>query len=283
MAYDIQGSFYFCIFGHSKNNVMKFLFFICMAAFLFSCNCSSRKNDPNKVIDDTARMNNPAVNTTATVTIQPVKIIDAETQTRIKVKGKVQEAWKWNDKLGENILIISYVAPHDDKGKNEYGEEGQTAEILSYHFAKKDWEYAPVWIMNETEKSCPFDITCEFIKGSTTITDLDKDGIAEVVVQYRLACRSDVSPAEMKLLMHEDTTNYYLKGLSWIKSSEEDKFTITEKDANLETLPGYKKTEEEYMKTFGRYESEKGFAGAPPEFLAYARQQWMKFVKERFE
>ena len=36
------------------------------------------------------------------------------------------------------------------------------------------------------------------------------------------------------------------------------------------------------MKTFGRYKSEKSFAGAPVEFLTYARQQWMKFVIESF-
>ena len=115
-----------------------------------------------------------------------------------------------------------------------------------------------------------------------TITDLDADSIAETTVQYKLACSSDVSPALMKLVMHEGETKYALRGMMWYGSPEE-KFTVTEKDANLETLPGYKKTDEEYFKTWGRYETEKEFATAPPEFLKHAQQQWMKFAKESSE
>ena len=262
---------------------MRFLFFICMAAFLSACKSSTSKKDSKQAMDDTARMNNPSGNTIVTVTIEPVKISAAQLPVTIKFKGKLNEAWQWTDKLGENIIITSFVEPYNDKEKNEYGEEGQSAELHAVQYVKKDGSYELLWKNDEVEKSCPFDITCEFIKGSTSITDLDKDGVAETTIQYRLACRSDVSPAEMKLIMYEDATKYFLKGLSWLKSSEEDKFTVTEKDANLETLPGYKKSEGEYMKTFGRYESEKGFAGAPLEFLTYARRQWMKFVKESFE
>lgn len=262
---------------------MRFLFFICLAAFFPGCNSSSSKNDPNQAKDDTARMNNPEANITAAVVIDPVKITAAQLPASIKYKGKLDEAWQWTDKLGENIIITSFVEPYDDKEKNEYGEEGQSARLYAAQYVKKVGIYLLLWNNDDREKSCPFDITCRFIKDATTITDLDKDGVAETKIQYRLACRSDVSPAEMKLIMHEDAAQYYLQGIGWVKASEEDRFTVTEKDVNLETLPGYKKTEGEFMKTFGRYESEKGFAGAPPEFLAYARQQWMKFVKESFE
>ncbi len=262
---------------------MRFLFFICLAAFFSGCNSSSSKKEPKQAMDDTARMDNPGANTIPAVAIEPVKITAAQVPAYIKFKGKLNEAWQWTDKLGENIFITSFVEPYDDKEKNNYDEEGQSAGLHAAQYVKKGGGYVLQWQNDDGEKSCPFDITCKFIKDATTVTDLDKDGVAETTIQYRLACRSDVSPADMKLFIHEDTATYYLQGLCWIKSSEEDKFTVTEKDANLETLPGYKKTEDEYMKTFGRYESEKGFAGAPPEFLAYARQQWMKFVKESFE
>ena len=250
---------------------MRSLFFICISAVLFSCKSTSTKNGNEKNADSTS------------LTISPVAITAAQLPASIKVNGQLQEAWQWTDRSGENILVTSFTEPYDDKEKNEFGEEGQSAQLYALQYVKKDGGYELIWKNDEVEKSCPFDITCKFIKDATTVTDLDKDGVAETTIQYRLACRSDVSPSVMKLVMYEGSTKYFLEGLSWIKSSEEDKFTITEKDANLETLPGYKKTEEEYMKTFGRYESEKGFAGAPPEFLAYARQQWMKFVKERFE
>ena len=173
--------------------------------------------------------------------------------------------------------------PYDDNGKNKDEPEAQSAEIHAAQYVKKGDSYMIKWKKDEIVKSCPYDINCKFIKDATTVTDLDKDGVAEATIQYRLACRGDVSPSTMKLFIHEDSATFYLQGLCWIKTTDEDKFTVNETNANLETLPGYRKTDEEYMETLGRYESEKGFAGASPEFLSYARKQWMKFVIERFE
>lgn len=250
---------------------MRIILLTCLCVALFSCKSSKNKkgneeNDDNK-----------------TPPVSALTVTEAQIPASAKYEGKLQEAWQWIDKSGDNILITSYVEPYDDKEKNEYGEEGQTAELNAYHYTKKEGDYQLSWKISDGEKSCPFDITCSFIKGSTTITDLDNDGTAETTIQYRLACRSDVSPAEMKLIMQEGTDKYLLQGLSWLKTSPEDSFTVEENTANLETLPGYNKTEGEFMKTFGRYASEKGFSGAPPEFLTYARQQWIKFVKESFE
>ena len=179
-------------------------------------------------------------------------------------------------------MITARITPFGVKAKDPTEDDGQSAELYAFHYAKNDGEFKQIWMITDTEKECPFDITCDFIKNAVVITDLDADGIAETTLQYKLACRSDVSPALKKLIMHEGPTAYTLQGLMWYDNPDE-KFEVTESNANLETLPGYKKTEDEYLKTFGRYESEKGFAGAPPAFLAYARQQWVKFVKESFD
>lgn len=248
---------------------MKFIFIGCAIAVLFSCNLSGKKGKKEKDGEE--------------ITITAATITAGQIPASISIKGELQEAWQWTDRTGENILITSYIKAYDDKEKNEYGEEGQTAELHAAQYLRSGDQYNLIWTNDEVEKSCPFDITCEFIKGATTITDLDKDGMAETSIQYRLACRSDVSPAEMKLVMHEGSARFMLKGLSWLKSSPEDSLSVTEKDANLETLAGYKKSEDEYMKTFGRYESEKEFERTPPEFLDHARKQWMKFVVERME
>jgi hypothetical protein len=39
--------------------------------------------------------------------------------------------------------------------------------------------------------------------------------------------------------------------------------------------------EDDFVRTFGRYENEKEFSGAPPQFIEYARNEWIKFVKEK--
>lgn len=216
--------------------------------------------------------------------ISPVKIGTDQVPKTIKFRGKLVEAWKWKDKLGENLLIASTVRPY--KGKNsdmETDEAVYSAELHAFHFVKKDTSYNLEWKISDGEKDCPFDITVEFIKGSTKISDLDGDGIAETTVQYKLACRSDVSPAQMKLIMHEDTVKYVLRGTMWLKSSEEDKFTVTEQNVNLETWQDYKGTDDEWEKLFGRYKTEKEFTKAPASFLNFARRQWLRHVKESFD
>jgi hypothetical protein len=257
---------------------MRVLVLACFTASLFSCNSSSKK-DPNKAMDDTARMDTPPTNTIPVAAISPIKITAADIPATIKVKGKVQEAWKWTDNLGENILITSAVAPHDEKDAD--GNEAQSAEIHAFHYAKKDGDYTQVWVMSDAEKSCPVDITCDFIPGSITITDLDKNGIAETKVQYSLACRGDVSPATMKLIMYENGVKYALRGNMWLPYSPEFKYTVTEKDVNLEGSPKLKEESDEMLRSFGRYETEKEFGTAPPEFLSYARSEWLKYNKEK--
>ncbi len=230
-------------------------------------------------MDDTARMDQPPIQGK----FEPVRGTATDIPPVLHLKGAMQELWKWKDARGENLFITTVVAPYDDSQKNEYGEEGQTAELYAYQYVKTDTGYRQLWMLRETEKSCPFDITCAFAKDAVTVTDLDADHLAEVTILYKMACRSDVSPAVMKLIMHEGETKHSLKGLTWVQGGPEEKFMVTENDACLEKLTGYKGPETDLYKTFGRYESEKEFSGAPIEFINHARQRWMMFVKESFE
>jgi hypothetical protein len=260
---------------------MKWIFILVVTVTVTCCH-SSAKKEPGSTTNDTAQAGSdqPVVS----LKIEAVKGSAADIPATMRLKGTLQEVWKWKDKLGENLLITTAVAPYKDKQVVEmYGEEGLTAELYAFHYVKKeDGQYSQVWLLTDAEKGCPFDLTCGFLKDAVTITDLDADEIAETTVQYKLTCRSDVSPAYMKLIMHEGETKYALRGMMWYGAPDE-KFEVTEGTANLETLPGYKKEEGDFYKTWGRYESEKEFAGAPPEFIVYARSRWMKFAKENIE
>ncbi len=232
-------------------------------------------------MDDTARMRNPPVSTQPVAVINAVKISPADIPSSIKIKGKIQEAWQWTDSLGDNILVTAYVAPYNEKNKKDYGDDARTAELHAVHYAQKHGKYVPVSLLDDAEKGCPFDITCDFIPGSTTITDLDKDGIAETKLQYSMACRSDVSPAVMKLVMYENGIKHTLQGNRWLAYSPDFKFTVTEKNANLESSTKLKDETDEMLRTFGRYKNEKEFANASPEFIVYARKEWIKHVMEK--
>lgn len=256
---------------------------ICFAALLFSCNTSDKekKEQPASTEQDSSANNSSTEQKQPeAVRIMPVTIAAADLPQNLKFKGKVKQAWQWTDKLGDNILITSVVAPFDVK--DEDGNEAQTAEVHAFHYVKKEGDYTLLWQMNDAVKECPLDMFCDFINGSTNVTDLDNNGVAETKVQYATSCHGDVSPSYMKLIMYEGTVKYSLRGNMWIKDSPESKFDVTAENVNLETLPGYNKEKDEWSeKTFGRYETEKEFAGAAQAFLVYARSEWLKFVKEQ--
>lgn len=254
---------------------MKYFLFILLTACFFSC-----KNKTNSTTPTSDSAAGAGGNHTATIN-QPQVLSKTELPASIKFKGVFHEGFSWSDKLGENILFTSLVPVYtSDAKRSDDGEAERSAELYAFHFIKKDTAWKLLWKLTDAEKDCLFDVTCSFLDQSTTITDLDHNGIAETKIQYKLACRSDVSPAYMKLVMHEDSTKYILRGSMWIKASDTDQFFVTEKDADLEKLPKKNDEYEQLLQTFGRYETEREFSTAPPAFLEYARKQWMQFAVE---
>lgn len=197
----------------------------------------------------------------------------------IKFKGKLYQAWQWQDALGDNLLITSQVAPA--YSTKAYEEEGASASLHAFHYVKQAEGYQLRWQLHDSVGECPVDLACNYID-SVHITDLDGNGIAETSLLYKTACRGDVSPAYMKLIMHQDSIKYALRGNMWVKLNTEDSFTVTPANVNLETLP---KADSEYgrlLQLDGRYETEKDFKAAPPPFLLFARNLWLKKVIETF-
>ena len=258
---------------------MKLLLSVFVWLIFSSCNNSNKQE--RVITNDSVAIGSESMDKEYLVSAN--KIAGTDIPSSIKFKGNLYEAWRWKDKSGDNILITSTVAPFDDKQKNEYGEEGQTTELHAFQFVQKNNEWKLLWKMSDSEKACPFDITAEFLKNAITVTDLDSNGIAETTIQYKLACRSDVSPSIMKLIMHEDTIKYSLRGMMWIKVAEYDKFNLKEEDLDLEKQAKSDDEYESYLRTVGRYQTEKEFSNAPLSFLNYAKKQWYKNVIETFE
>ncbi len=264
---------------------MKYILLLALLYLIISCNSSADNKIPVNKAGDNSRLVATTSDTTAIAVTPPARLTPEQVPVSIKFRGNLQEAWQWNDRLGENILITSLVPPYPDKEKNEYGEEeeGESSELYAFHFIKRDNSYKVLWQITDAEKACPFDLTVSFLKDGVVISDLDGDGIAETCIQYKKACRSDVSPAYMKVIMHEDTLQYTLRGLMWVFDGGNGKFNVTEADVNLEKQPKLKEEAAQMYQLYGRYQTEKEFANAPAVFLSHARSQWLKFAKESFD
>jgi len=131
-------------------------------------------------------------------------------------KGKLVRAIRWDDASGTNYLLLTLVDVYPVDGrKGKMCDDVSycfTSELFGYHFVRHDARLSRLWHIYDLVKECSYDITLQFLPESLEVTDLDRDGVAETAFVYRLACRSDVSGAAMKLMMHEGKKKLAIRG-----------------------------------------------------------------------
>ena len=197
-------------------------------------NLTSAKKDTNIQKSDKAGIENLVYDT-------------GKLSDEIKYSGKIVADAMWNDKNGENMVIITETPVLEQSGYKE---------LFGYHYINNNGETKLLWMIHDYIDECPVDITLKYIDNSLTITDLNNNGIAESSFLYRMSCKGDVSPDDMKLLMHEGETKYAIRG--------QMKLTI--------------KGEGTYG---GEMKIDPSFDKAPKEFLDYAKDRWNKYREEK--
>jgi hypothetical protein len=188
------------------------------------------------------------------------RAVDVRTLPReVAYAGRVVAARRWTDRMGENVVLLTQSGPLPvpqrvcAKETGSLSDPCRRGEVYAYHYRRRGaGRYALLWRTFDSEPACAFDLTAGFEPGSLSVTDLDRDGVAETSFLYVLACRSDVSPAVLKLIMHEGAAKYAIRGTTRPKGA----------GAGGEMAP------------------DRAFRAAPPAFLAFARRQWARFVPE---
>ncbi len=183
----------------------------------------------------------------ATQSVTPVDLA-GKAPPDAPVVGKLQAALAWTDKYGRGALVI---------GKTQHDKPERITAMLVANLLR--WE-GDAWTTERQFKEriadCAFDVTLKPFTGSWSITDLDKNGIAEVTFAYHTGCRSDVSPITHKVLM---TTS--------------DKAGATVKYA----LRGYTRV----LGEGGNFKADPAFKQAPAAFLDHAAKVWAATVTEK--
>lgn len=196
-----------------------------------------------------------------------------------KLPGQLLEARRWTDAQGENVLVIYRTKPVSKPG-TDTDMESRTVQLFARQYLRPaaDGPYRELWRLQDGIQDCPFDLDLGPLPGSTAITDLDHDGQTETTLVYKLACRSDVSPSDLKLIMREGPAKYALRGFTVVQY---DSVPLLQRaPANACCLDTISKAElnEHYELNAGRYENEKDFRGAPRAFLGFARAHWRRWM-----
>lgn len=246
-----------------------------------------------------------ATNTTPTTTgansfesLKPIAVAEANIPAAQRLPGKLLEAWRWQDANGENLLVVYRAAiPSRNERRAQTDpafrkkladpatvhiaeDEGRGAQLLVRQYVRKQGTYTELWRLQDSVSDCPVDLILGPAPNSTTVTDIDHNGQSETTVVYALGCRGDVSPDDMKLVMHEGATKYALRGFTVVQF---DSIPANQRQpvnpcclgqlnrAQLAKL--YDGPTEAYM---GRYFSEADFKDKP-DFIRFARSQWQRY------
>lgn len=145
------------------------------------------------------------------IELLPFKI-DA-TGLRVQYQGKIVGGVRWRDRNGENLLVLTQTGAVPSRAKCGADEScPRDAEVYAYQYIVEAEKTTLLWKLTDFERNCDFDLYAGFILDSVSLTDLDSNGVAENTFLYKLSCRSDVSPARLKLIMHEGKNKFAIRG-----------------------------------------------------------------------
>ncbi|MDN5288220.1 MAG: putative lipoprotein [Mucilaginibacter sp.] len=164
-------------------------------------------------------------------------------------KGYIINAVRFTDNEGDHLVITTETGVSDTKG----GEDGRDAELYAYLYNMKGNEAQLNWQTYDFVKDCPVDLEAQYIPNTFAITDLNKDGKAEVWLMYKTLCAGDISPGEMKIIMHEGSKKYAIRG--------QNKVRVVENQYDG-----------------GKYIFDEAFKNGPIQFKNYAQELWKKNI-----
>ena len=235
---------------------MKNIAFLCLLAITFS-SCKSDKKDSRE--ESQTSTSTEAKDFSLVVN----KIDSTQFPASIKYEGFIKNAVRWKDKSGDNIVITTETGIyHNEQLKHEF-EDGSDAELYAYHFTLSNNVATQTWRVKDFIADCPVDITASFVKNTFKITDLNKNGIAEVWLMYKTVCHGDVSPSNMKIIMYERNNKYAMRG--------ENKVQVGSDVNDKASFIG------------GEYKLDANFKNGPKIFKQYAQNLWKENLMEKWD
>ena len=185
-----------------------------------------------------------------------ITALDNKTIPRsIHYKGHIVNASQYGDTEGEHIIIATETGEVAVKVDGD-DDSNRKAEVYAYDYKITNGQPILNWQMHDFTIVCPVDTKAKYVPNTFAITDLNKDGKAEVWLMYIIGCRGGVDPGSMKIIMHEGIKKYAIRGSSRVK--------VTDMDYSG-----------------GEFTMDEVFKAGPEAFRQYALQLWKKNMVEK--
>lgn len=197
----------------------------------------------------------------------------------IHFSGSLLESKQWSDKNGENLLIISRKISTTEVPNTKPVQEAKSAHLYIDQYLRKGKDFELIWSYQDSVVDCMYDYWIGPLENSISITDLDLNIIFETTIVYSSCCRSDVSPAKMKVIVFDGSKTRILKGTMYseyiIGKLNKESF---EYNLSKITRPKNENNIQSYKLQMGRYDNEADFDGSSKVIHDLATSKWKQFM-----
>ena len=137
----------------------------------------------------------------------------------VSYTGNVVYSTRWKDKAGEHLFIATEwdVVQQTDSA----GVQLRSAWLAARHYLLQD-STVLTWTESDSIIDCQHMLYNGFVNSQFNVTDMDRDGVAEVWMMIKKFCRSDTSPADLQLVIHEREQRYTMIGTEKTRLSKTD-------------------------------------------------------------
>lgn len=189
--------------------------------------------------------------------IKTTRLTKAELATTVTYRGRLVEALQWTDKAGQHLVVTAEtdIQPASTENGEPADPDAKSKGLFAHHFVVTGGQPTQTWLVTDGQKACPLDLTARFAKNSLQVTDVNQDGTGEVWLVYKTACRGDVSPQTMKIIMYQGDQKFAMRG-----------------EEKLRVAPGPGGTQG------GAYTFDYSFRSGPPAFRTFAAALWQKHM-----
>ena len=151
--------------------------------------------------------------------VKTLKLNLQELPKGVSFTGGVVYSARWKDKAGEHLFIASESGIQT--AADSAGTEIRSAFFEARHYLISD-STTLTWMESDSVTGCQLNADAGFVPGQFNVTDMDKDGVAEVWMMMRTACHNDKSPANLQLVIHEREERYSMIGTEKTRLSKDD-------------------------------------------------------------
>src|SRR5205823_5844029 len=106
------------------------------------------------------------------------------------------------DALGDNLLVLSILSERKTS-KLLIGEQSDWITLYAHQYVTKDGRTRLVRKVTDGVQDCTVDHQVAFAPRTPEVSDVDGDGVGEVLFGYMVGCVGDISPVQAKLLFLE--------------------------------------------------------------------------------